>query len=158
MEKKIKLVMASCLLVVAVLSGFLAGYVAGTLRAEKSITTGTNVVTDFNLSVFESAEATEQLVHIDWGDMQPLSSKTVELYIQNDAQIPMTISLSTQDWLPSYAETTFTFTYEGKTNWGGSYPVLQPTWRACMLLTLTASETVPSGAVAFTVVVHGTAG
>jgi hypothetical protein len=157
MKTKIKTLICVILLLVSV-AGFFAGYVTGILSVEKAITTGTNIVTDFNLSVFANDTTTEQLVHIAWGDMQPLSSKTVELWVQNDAQIPMTISLSTQDWLPSYAESAFTFSYAPPTNWAGSYPILQPTWRACVLLTLTASETVPSGAVAFTVVVHGSAG
>lgn len=89
--------------------------------------------------------------------MLPLQVKTFELWVQDDAAIPLYVSISTKNWIPSNASDTMTFTYTYGNNWEvANYPTLQPHQRASFLLTLTAGSNAAEGAFSFTIVVTGT--
>jgi hypothetical protein len=109
-----------------------------------------------NLSVYDSEVATTELTFIDWQTILPTQVKTKEVWVQNDADISMMISVTTKDWLPSYAQDSITFTYaEGKGWSGGMYPQLNPHQKAQMIFTLTANDNPPSGTFSFVIVISG---
>ena len=145
------------LIVLAIASMFLAGYAFAVLTTETELPTSANIVTDVNLSVYGNETTTTQLIAIDWGTMLPTQTETFDIWIQNDAEIPMTISISTQDWVPSYANESIFFSYAEGEGWSiGTYPTLYKHQRASIVLTLTAGDNPPSGAFSFTIVITGT--
>ena len=139
--------------------GFISGFMAATavLTVQKEIPTGANIVTDINLSVYENGTTTTELTFIDWGTLLPTQSETFSMWIQNDATIDMLIFISTQNWVPEYANETITLSYAESMNWGaGQYPVLRGGQKASVILTLTAGENPPTGVFSFTIVVTAT--
>ena len=145
--------------ILAILMVFFAGYGCAVLTTSKNISSGANVITTVNLSVYDSEVATVELTFIDWQNILPTQVKTKEIWVQNDADISMSISVTTKDWLPSYAQDSITFTYaEGKGWSGGAYPTLNPHQKAQLIFTLTANDNPPSGSFSFTIVISGMAG
>jgi len=55
------------------------------------------------VSVWEDPNATTPLSSIDWGILEPSENKTVSCYIRNDANVPSTLSLETENWNPTNA-------------------------------------------------------
>lgn len=144
------------LTVLLVIAVFLSGYTYGVLTATKEIGSSANVITTVNLSVYDSEVATVELTFIDWQTILPTQVKTKEVWIQNDADISMSIYVSTKDWIPSYANETITFSYiEGKGWSGGMYPKLNPHQRAQMIFSLSAGDNPPSGSFSFVIVISG---
>jgi hypothetical protein len=142
--------------VLAIFAIFFAGYGFAVLTTSKEVQSGANVVTDVNLSVYDSEVSTVELAFIDWQEILPTQVKTKALWIQNDASISMVISVYTKDWLPSYVNETLTFAYAEGAGWAcGLYPQLNPHQRASVILTLSAGANPPSGAFSFTIVVQG---
>ena len=146
-------------LIATIAIAFAIGYGLGKLSASREIPTGANLIADVNLSIYETPYDTEQLVHIDWGNILPTQEKTFIIYIKNEAAIPLNISISTQDWSPSWAEGNLTFAYTPQVGqWvkeGYDYPILAPHHRAALILTLVAGIDSPSGAFSFTIVIRG---
>jgi hypothetical protein len=155
MQKRLAIPLA----VLAILAIFFAGYGYAVLTTTKQIQSGANVVTDVNLSVYDSESASVELTFVDWQTILPTQVKTKTIWVQNDANIAMMISVYTKDWLPTYANESMTFTSVEGAGWsGGAYPKLNPQQRASMILTLSAGSNPPSGAFTFTIVVQGVAG
>jgi len=76
----------------------------------------TAVMKSINVGVFWNKEATQTVVSIDWGVIEPgqVVSKTV--YIQNQANVPTFFTLSTEQWNPPEAATyiSLNWNYTGK--------------------------------------------
>jgi len=144
------------LIALAIVSMFFAGYTFAGLTATKTLPTTSTVITDVNLSVYDAAESSTEIVSIDWGTLLPTESKTFSLWVQNDAAINMSISITTQNWNPTYAEESINFTYSESLYWYGHYPILTPGQRAGIKLKITAGDNPPSGDFSFDVVITGT--
>lgn len=143
----------------AILAIFFAGYGFAVLTASKEVQSSATVITDVNLSVYDSETDLVELTFVDWQTILPTQVKTKTIWVQNDANIPMVINVFTRDWNPSYAEQGMTFTYVEGAGWsGGMYPQLNPHQRASMILTLSAGSNPPSGAFSFMIVIQGVAG
>lgn len=135
---------------------FFAGYATAILTTTKQINSTANIITTVNLKVFETETATVELTFMDWQNILPTEVKTKEIWIQNDADISLMISVSTKDWLPSSAQDSITFTYaEGKGWSGGAYPKLNPHQKAQMIFTLTATNDLTSGTFSFVIMISG---
>jgi len=155
MQKRLAIPLA----VLAILAIFFAGYGFAVLTTSKQILSGANVVTDVNLSVYDNQTTNVELTFVDWQTILPTQVKTKTIWVQNDAEISMMISVYTKDWIPTYANETMTFTSAEGAGWsGGMYPSLNPHQRASIILTLSAGSNPPSGAFSFTIVIQGMAG
>jgi hypothetical protein len=145
--------------VLGILAVFFAGYSFAILTTSKEISSGANIITTVNLSVYDSQSATVELTFYDWGNLLPTQVKTKDVWVQNDAEIPLTISVSTKNWNPTYASESITLSFSEGVGWsGGMYPQLQPHQRASIVLRLSANDNPPSGAFSFVIVVSGMGG
>lgn len=145
----------------ALIIAFVGGYGIAQLTVTRELPTTANLITDVTLSVYEDIDTIIEMTNIDWQNILPTETKTIYLFIQNNADIPLTISITTKDWLPIEVEDHLTFSYEKGANvWEdalhGTYPVLNPHMRAGIKISLFASENATAGAFSFTVVIHGT--
>lgn len=155
MNTKLKVaVLSTVLIAIAFIAGFLS--VTAILTTTKTLPTSSTIVTDVSLSVYDSISATTEIISINWGTLLPTETKTFKLYIQNDATINMSISITSQNWNPTYAEDSINFTYSEGSMWSGHYPILCPNQRASIWLDITANENPPSGDFSFDVVITGT--
>ena len=154
------------LIIALIASVFIAGYAVGRLTTQKTLGTNANLVTTVNLSLYPDVATNQQLLNITWGIILPTQVLRYTVWIQNDAQIPLNISVWTRDWVPDWAAGNFTFaTAEtsplspNPVSWEnqgfGIYPVLNPLKRAPLYLTLTASENATSSAINFVIVFQG---
>lgn len=90
------------------------------------------------LDVFEDANLTIPLLSIDWGMVGPGQNVTVPIYVQSTSTMPVSLSLSEENWVPLNA------TIWIGLSWDYNGSLLQPNDSVPLVLTLTVSENVTS--------------
>jgi hypothetical protein len=55
------------------------------------------------VGVYEDAACTVSVVQIDWGILEPGDTATFDAYIKNLSNVPITLTLQTEDWSPANA-------------------------------------------------------
>ena len=142
--------------VLAIFAIFFAGYGFAVLTTNKEIRSGANLISDVNLSIYDSEVSTVEVTFVDWATILPSQIKTKSVWIQDDSDISMMISVNTKDWLPSNVTESLTFSYAEGAGWaGGAYPKLNPHQRAEVIFTLSAGENCTSGNFSFVIVISG---
>ena len=113
------------------------------------ISTGT--VTTVNVGVFSDSSCTQPLTSLSWGSISSGASVSRTIYVKNTGNAPITISMSTNSWVPASVSTYLTVTWNKE---GASLAVNQVTSAD---LTLTVSPSI-NGITGFTVniVITGT--
>ena len=110
-----------------------SNYIFGLLSTVLPINTS-GVITSADLEAYWDSECTNAVSSINWGTIYPGGSKNVTIYLKNTGNVPLNLSLSTDNWSPSNAGTYLTLTWDysgGQLQAGG---VVQVT------LTLTVSS------------------
>jgi hypothetical protein len=72
------------------------------LQTNSKISSG-GAVKAIGVMVYSDASATDRLTSIDWGILEPDEDKSVTLYIRNEGNYAVTLSLLTENWNPSNA-------------------------------------------------------
>ena len=65
-----------------------------------------------NVGVYEDFDCTVPLSYIDWGMLEPSDVRNEIAYIQNEANVPIILTLTTQDWVPSNASDFISLTWD----------------------------------------------
>lgn len=124
--------------------------VIGLLTTPLTLSSGGSIKT-VNVAAYSDSGCTNKVSSVNWGTVEPGSSKNVTIYLKNEGNTPLTLSLSTANWNPASAASymSITWNYSGAQIASGS--VIQVT------LTLKVSGSV-SGVSSFTVdiVITGT--
>ena len=112
MEKKEKAVLE--VLLVTVLCALVLGVIGTALSSVQSNKTVPNAgkVKGIGVGIYWNSACTNQTVSIDWGLLDPGSSKTVTIYIRNEGNAAATISRTLQNWSPSNAATYLTLSWD----------------------------------------------
>jgi len=63
----------------------------------------TGSITAIGVGIYWNQATTNQVTSIDWGTLDPGSNKTVTVYIQNEGDSAVSLSLHTSNWNPSAA-------------------------------------------------------
>jgi hypothetical protein len=125
--KRTKVVLAAVALVL--LSGTISGLmVAQVLSQIQSISTISSVgtVKAVGVGVYWNSGATNRTTAINWGTLDPGSQKSFTVYIRNEGNSAMTLSLSASNWNPSTASNSMSLSwnYNGQSvNAGGTVQV-----------------------------------
>jgi hypothetical protein len=100
-KKKLVIVILLGLLTIG---AFIGGFMAATaiLSSETTIPTGASIVTDVNIAVYESQNATEQLTFIDWGFLLP--TQTVFKILRSESKDAETSGLDSNYDFPLFNE------------------------------------------------------
>ena len=77
--------------------------IVNTLNTTTTTISNMASIKTIGVSVWEDPNATTPLTFIDWGIIEPSENKTVSCYIRNDANVPSTLSLTTENWDPTNA-------------------------------------------------------
>ena len=88
------------------------------------------------IGVYWDSRLTSKASTTNWGILQPGTQKSLTVYIHNEGNYPVTLSLSTSNWTPSTASAylTLTWNYDGQT--------ISPSEQMQVALTLTVSSNI----------------
>jgi hypothetical protein len=79
------------------------------------------------VDVYQDSALTIPVVSIDWGILEPGENKNYSCYIVNRSNVPVVLSLATENWQPTNASQfiTLTWNYDGEPiSVGGFAPVI----------------------------------
>lgn len=93
-------------------------------------------VKTIGVEVYWDQEATELVTEIDWGILEPAENKTTLLYIRNEQNTNVTLSLNTTNWNPIEARDYITL------SWNYTIQMLEPTEIMPVALILSVSESI----------------
>jgi len=78
------------------------------------------------VGIYKDINFTVSVTEIDWGIIEPGESKNFSAYIVNESNVPLTLTIRTENWNPLNASSfmTLTWDYNGtQIGVGGSVPV-----------------------------------
>ena len=91
--------LTSMLLVIAVSTPSIFGLLNSTLAL-----TSVGTVTTVGIAAYWDEACTNTVTMVNWGNIEPGESKNVLIYLKNEGNTPLTLSLNATDWSPSSAE------------------------------------------------------
>ena len=100
--KETKVVIATILLVIYT-SALSLAIPANSLVQRSKTVSNVGSITAIGVEIYWNQQATDKVSSIDWGTLEPSSNKSVTVYIKNEGDSPVTLSLSTSNWNPSNA-------------------------------------------------------
>jgi hypothetical protein len=139
-KQKILLGVSLALVMAAVATG-ISATVSSLVQTNKTIS-NTGSVKGIGVGIYWDSACTNRTSSVNWGMLDPGSSKNVTLYVRNEGNAVATLSKSAQNWTPSTASTYMTL------NWNYANQALNPNQVLQLKLTLAVSTTV-SGLTSF---------
>jgi hypothetical protein len=70
------------------------------------------IVKTVGISIYVDQALTQPLTQIDWGMLEPGQNKNFTGYVKNTANVPVSLSLATENWNPASAEPEMTVTWD----------------------------------------------
>jgi hypothetical protein len=64
------------------------------------------------VGVYEDVNCTVPVMTIDWGLMDPNETKNFTAYIQNESNVPINLTMYTEEWLPENASDFITLSWD----------------------------------------------
>jgi hypothetical protein len=112
---------AIIILTMAVMSVTAAILAFGVLSGNRTIPNQGNV-NAVGVGVYWESTCDTNVTTIDWGYLEPGADKNVTVYICNEGNIPMTLSMTSSNWTPSSASSYMTLVWnqEGSQVGGGA--------------------------------------
>ena len=102
---------ATLTLVTYVLALSLVGQVLSAVQTSRTVSNA-GTVKAIGVGVFWNNECTDPLSSIDWGVLEPGSSKNVTCYIRNEGNSVSTLSMYASNWSPSNASDYLTLSWD----------------------------------------------
>jgi hypothetical protein len=99
-------------------------------------TTMASSVEGVSIGVYWDASCTTVVQSIDWGNLTPSSSKSVDAYIRNEGNTSVCLSLNTTDWTPVGASNYLTL------SWNYSNQIIEPMDVIPVILSLSVSSSI----------------
>ena len=147
MKAKPNLALLLVTLAVALVGGLA---VSGILSASRTVgTSGT--VKAINVEVYWDSECTQVVSDVDWGFCEPDSTVEKIIYVKNNGNVPMNLSMSYSDWNPTEAWNYLSLTWNREGTQIAADAVVQA------VLTLSISDTITGiTEFSFNIVIEGT--
>jgi len=102
---------ATLTLVTYVLALSLVGQVLSAVQTSRTVSNA-GTVKAIGVGVYWNNECTDPLSSIDWGILEPGSSKNVTCYIRNEGNSVSTLSMYASNWNPSNASDYLTLSWD----------------------------------------------
>jgi len=64
------------------------------------------------IGVYEDPGCTVSVAQIDWGMVEPEDMATFDAYIKNESNVPITLTMYTEDWSPANASNFIGFSWD----------------------------------------------
>ena len=97
--------------VISAIFVLLNGMVFGTLLGRVTLP-NIGSIKAIGVGVYWDSSCSNQVTSINWGTVQPGSTKDMNVYIKNEGNAPETLSLETQNWSPAIASTYISLTWD----------------------------------------------
>ena len=108
-------------------------------------------VTTVNVGVYLDSECTQNATSINWGFLRPGDNSNITVYVKNNGTVPVTLTMTTGDWLPTNANSLVTFT------WNQQNKVLNASQSIPAVLTLSVAPSAGNlGDFSFNIIITGT--
>jgi hypothetical protein len=147
---KITFAIIALMFVSVTLSGFMLAQVMSAAQTQNKLS-NFGTVKMVGVGIYEDAGLTTPMTAINWGALEPGGQKTVPLYIRNEANTAVTLSMTTSNWSPSSASSymTLNWDYDGQAVAAGA--------SVAVTLTLTISSNVSGiSSFSFDIIITGT--
>ena len=103
------------------------------------------------LGVYSDSGCTTTLSSIPWGTLSPGNTTTATMYVRNEGNVAVTLSIQATDWNPASASSYFAF------DWNCTGYVLQPNEVVQALLSLNVSSSINGiTSFSFDIIITGT--
>jgi hypothetical protein len=89
---------------------FLTLVTAGLIATQTITSDGT--VTTVNVGVYSDSECTQNCTSISWGTIYPSNSTSRTIYVKNTGVVPVTLTMTTGNWMPTTASEEITLTWD----------------------------------------------
>jgi hypothetical protein len=127
--------------ILAIVLACIATTVLGALIARRIISNVGNVKA-VGVGVYSDSRCTIPISSIDWGFLEPGCSKQFTIYMKNEGNVPIKLSMEVNNWNPQSASNYMTLTWDRQNH------VLNPSDCAPAVLTLSVSQDI-SGVTSF---------
>lgn len=129
---------------------FLTLLTTGLLMSYQTVTSQ-GTITTVNVGVYSDSECTQNLTSINWLTLRPSDTANRTIYVKNNGTVPITLTMTTENWLPTNASALLTLT------WNQQNTVLNATKSIPAILTLSvASSTGNLTDFSFNIIITGT--
>jgi archaellum component FlaG (FlaF/FlaG flagellin family) len=119
------------IIALAATSIFLTLVTAGLITTQTIPSNGT--VSAANVGVYTDNQYTQNCTNINWGTLTPNSTTNKTIYIKNTGTVPITLTMTTENWTPTTATDHLTLT------WNQQNTILNPDETTPAELTLTVN-------------------
>jgi len=89
---------------------FLTLVTAGLIATQTIPSNGT--VSAVNVGVYTDSDCTQNCTNISWGTLNPNSTTNKTIYVKNTGPVPVTLTMTTQNWTPTTANSVITLTWD----------------------------------------------
>lgn len=93
------------------ISGFMIVQVLSAIQLSNTISTVRTIMLSVDMGVYQDASFTSAVTALDWGTLESGATKSYSVYIRNEGNSVLTLSMSTADWSPSTASNYLTLTW-----------------------------------------------
>ena len=104
------------------------------LTSVSLLTSGTIVSSNPDLKIFADQACTKQISTVQWGTLQPSGSATVALFIKNSGNMPLTLTLTENNWSPATAQNYLTL------SWNQENTKIQPGASQTVTITINVNQ------------------
>ena len=88
---------------------------------------GHGIIKTVGIEAYADAECTKICSEVDWGYIGPGESKAVALYLKNTGNVPVNLTLTTENWVPAAAAGYLTLSWDHNGTFVGAGAVRQVT-------------------------------
>jgi hypothetical protein len=118
------------------LSGFLLAQVMSAIQVTRTISNVGTLKLSADIGVYWDASFTNRITAIDWGTLDPGTAKSFSIYICNEGNSALTLSMSASNWSPSTASNYLTL------NWNYNGQAVNPNEYSLIIFTLAVSDSI----------------
>lgn len=98
-------------LAVVTISIVTGGLVFATYVSSNTATQTKSAIKTIGVELYWDQGCTNRTDTLNWGELQPNTTKSLTVYIKNTGTIPVRLSMSTDDWNPTTAQNYITLTW-----------------------------------------------
>jgi hypothetical protein len=121
---------------VVFLSGFLLAQVMSAIQITRTVSNVGTLKLNADIGVYQDVSFTNRASTINWGTLDLGATKIYSIYIRNEGNTALTLSMSPSNWNPSTASSYLSITW----NYNGQ--AINPNEYVRVTLTLTVSESI----------------
>jgi len=118
------------------LSGFMLSQVMSAIQISRTISNVGTLKLSVDIVLLICASFTNRTTAINWGTLDPGTTKSFSIYIRNEGNSALTLSMSTSNWSPSTASNYITL------NWNYNGQTVNPNGNVGVTFTLTVSNSI----------------